>query len=390
MPENVSLLLVGGNHTDTTLVQQLHQTVMDLHEKGVPVILAVENSKGVDVDRMIRYTAQQAAELQVLSEGPMEDKTVRERVIEKAAKMGVELKDPKPYFFEESDFNKITFVPQTSKEIIARASTYQEMCELYKFAKEKGIPLEGIDRTQEEVQKLVDKEVNIYRYDVLTGLEPFRIETMSNNLVNLMERTSQGTGGVILTTDLGAGHVASLKTALDQKVPLSEILQNTNVSVEAISSQQQGLSKKEIEETMKWSAFSIAKMDALYAIKDIYPKDHLTKLAEKTVTNIEGNNIPIVQSDDIHSHLDNLLKDKLTLRQGNVRQVDNHPSGMNVEVENDNNPGFRPGSVGSEILARGSIARARRMFPNSELKPDDIVKLDQAGEKARERRGYHR
>ena len=52
MPDDVSLLLVGGNHTDTTLVQQLHQTVKDLHAKGVPVVLAVENSKGLDVDQM--------------------------------------------------------------------------------------------------------------------------------------------------------------------------------------------------------------------------------------------------------------------------------------------------------------------------------------------------
>jgi hypothetical protein len=363
--------------------------VKDLHEQGVPVILAVENSKGVDVDRMIRFTAQQAAELQVLSEGPVEDKTVQERVIEKAAQMGVELKDPKPYFFEESDFNKTTFAPQTGKEIIARASTYQEMCELYKFAKEKGIPLEGIDRTQEQVQELVDKEVNIYRYGVLTGLEPFRIETMSNNLVNLMERTSQRNGGVIITPDLGAGHVASLKTALDEKVARSETLKSTKVSVEAISSQQEGLGKNQIEEEMKWSAFSIAKMDGLYAIKDIYPKDHLTKLAEKTLTNIKEESIPIVPSNEINSHLGNLLKDKLTLQQENVIQLDDHPSGMNVEVEDDNNPGFRPGSVGSEILARGSIARARRMFPNSELKPETLAKLDEQGEKARERRGYH-
>ncbi|QIF01309.1 hypothetical protein [Roseimicrobium sp. ORNL1] len=392
MPDDVSLLLVGGNHTDTTLVQQLHQTMIDLHEKGVPVVLAVENSKGVDVDRMIRFTAQQAAELQVIAEGPIEGKTVGERVIEKAKEMGVELKDPKPYFPHVVDYNQSTFdTDHGLDDFIARVPTYKAQCDLYKFAKEKGIPLEGIDRTQEEVQNLEKTGLNMGRYDYLTTLEPFRIETMSNNLVGLMERMSEkGTGGVILTPDLGAGHVASLKTALDEKVARSQTLQDTNVSVKAISSQQEGLNPSQVEQTMKSSAFSIAQMDELYSRVDIHPKGYLTKLAEKTITNVEEHSIPIVPSNNINSHLGNLLKDKLTLQQENVGQLEGHSSGTNVRVEDDNNPGFRPGSVGSEILARGSLARARRMFPNSELKPDEIVKLDQAGEKARERRGYHR
>lgn len=389
MPDDVSLLLVGGNHTDTTLVQQLHQTVKDLHEKGVPVVLAVENSKGVDVDRMIRFTAQQAAELQVIAEGPIEGKTVGERVIEKAKEMGVELKDPKPYFPYVVDYNQSTFdTDHGLDEFIARVPTYKAQCELYKFAKEKGIPLEGIDRTQEEVQKLQETGLNMHRYDPLTSIEPFRIETMSSNLVDLMERMSKGNGGVIITPDLGVAHVASLKTAVDGKVALSETLQSTEVSVEAISSQQEGLSPSEIKKAMISSGVSMAKMDDLYALAEIHPRGHLKDLAQKTITNIEENKIPIVPSNEIHSHLGNLLKDKLTLQQENVRQVDNHPSGMNVEVEDDNNPGFRPGSVGSEILARGSMARARRMFPNSGLNPETLVKLDQTGEKARERRGH--
>jgi hypothetical protein len=391
MPENVSLLIVGGNHTDTTLVQQLHQTVKDLHAQGVPVILAVENSKGVDVDRMIRYTAQISAELQVIAEGPLEGKTVGERVREKAAEMGVELKEPKPYFPHVVDYNQSDFdTDHGLDDFIARRQTYEAMCELYQFAKQEGITLEGIDRTQEDVQNLQETGLNMNRYDFTTTLEPFRIETMSSNLVHLMERMSEnGNGGVILTPDLGAGHVASLKTAVDGKVALSQTLQNTNVSVEAISSQQEGLSTSTMEETFISSARSIAKMDELYAEVDIYPKGYLMDLAKQTITNIEEQSIPIVPSNNIHSHLDTLLKEKLTLQQENVRQLDDHPSEMKVEVEGDSNPGFRPGSVGSEILARGSIARARRMFPNTELKPETLAKLDQAGEKARERRGYH-
>ncbi len=372
MPDDISLLIVGGNHTDTTLVQQLHQTVKDLHEKGVPVILAVENSKGVDVDRMIRFTAQQAAELQVISEGPMEGKTVGERVREKALQMGVELKNPKPYFPQVLDFNESTFNPKICpKEIIDRGPTYEAMCELYKFAKQEGITLEGIDRTPEDLQKLERTGLNMYRYDLVTTLEPFRIETMSNNLVHLMERMSEnGTGGVILTPDLGAGLVASLKTAVDGKVALSQPLQNTKVNVQAISSQQEGLSTSTMEETMISSARSIDKMDKLYARVNIHPNGYLMDLAKQTITNIEEQSIPIVPSNDIHSHLDTLLKEKLTLQQENVRQLDDHPSETKVEVEGNSNPGFRPGSVGSEILARGGVVRA------------------QTGEKEHQVRGY--
>jgi hypothetical protein len=371
MPENVSLLIVGGNHTDTTLVQKLHQTMKDLHEQGVPVILAVENSKGVDVDRMIRYTAQISAELQVIAEGPLEGKTVGERVREKAAQLGVELKDPKPYFPHVVDYDKSNFGSNHGLgDFIARCQTYEAMCELYQFAKQEGIPLEGIDRTQEDVQKLEETGLKMNRHDPVTTLESFRIETMSNNLVDLMERMSKGNGGVILTPDLGAGHVGSLKTAVDGKVARSETLQNTNISVEAICCQQEGLSTSTMEETMISSARSIAKMDELYARVGIYPGGYLMDLAKQTVTNIEKQSIPIVPSNDIHSHLDTLLKEKLALQQENVRQLDDLPSETKVEVEG-NNTGYRPGSVGSEILARGGVVRTP------------------TGEKERQGRGYN-
>ncbi|QIF01310.1 hypothetical protein [Roseimicrobium sp. ORNL1] len=372
MPENVSLLLVGGNHTDTTLVQHLHQTMIDLHEKGVPVVLAVENSKGVDVDRMIRFAAQHAAELQVIAEGPIEGKTVGERVIEKAKEMGVELKDPKPYFPRVLDFNESNFDPRIfPKEIIDRAPTYQAQCELYKFAKEQGITLEGIDRTPEHIKELREKGLNLDGYDALENLEPFRIETMSNNLVDLTERMSNGNGGVILTPDLGAGHVASLKTALDEKV------QNPKVSVQAISSQQEGLGTQSIEWAMKSSARSIRDMAGTYEGLEINSKgclmteEYLKNLSKQTIINIEGHKIPIIPSNDIHSHLGTLLKDKLTLQQENVRQVDDHQSGTKVEVKDDSNHGFRPGSVGSEIMAKGGVVRT------------------QTGEKERQGHGYY-
>lgn len=208
MPNPVTFVNIGGNHADQPWGAGIIELAKSLHQSGVPVTLAVENSDSITAERMMRHRAQEVAELLIhkdpsLIQGSYEESI--QRVASEHCK--VELKEVKPYFPEPGKLDNTW--KQNMPDWLKRIGAYEQELELYKFAVENKIDVCGLE--SESGRKNVD-------LSNVTESEGPRIQGMTNNGLKLIDEQLKKGGGVIITVDLGQAHCATLSRALASKV----------------------------------------------------------------------------------------------------------------------------------------------------------------------------